>query len=107
MTIVGECFLIFSPEYFVVLFSALQYKNRNIRDSNFACVLCSFEIMSLTLREKHMLTVLWKRVVCVFFGFKREKLKECEKNCEMISFIILTAYKYYYGGIIERFPVWW
>jgi len=54
-----------------------------------------------------MLTVLWKRVVCVFFGFKREKLKECEKNCEMISFIILTAYKYYYGGIIERFPVWW
>ena len=68
--------LIFSPEYFVFLFSALKHKNRNIRDKSFVCVLCGFEIMSVTLREKHMLTVLWNRVLGTALGFKRGEKNE-------------------------------
>jgi hypothetical protein len=77
---VGECLLKFSPEYFVFLFSALNHKNRNIGDNNFACVLCGFEMMSLTLREKHMLTVLWNRVLGTVLGFKRKKLRNLRKT---------------------------
>jgi len=40
-----------------------------------------------------MLTVLWNRVLGTVLGYKRGKTKESEKNCEMISFIILTTYQ--------------
>jgi hypothetical protein len=64
--------MMFSPEYFVFLFSVLKHKIRSIWDKHFASVVCGCEIFSLMFRKKSRLRVLWNRMLGTVLGFKRE-----------------------------------